>query len=52
MHNKGQEGSETTLRELWRKLELFVEKLWRMQYDLLASEIEEMEENVTSNGSV
>jgi len=32
-----------TLKELWRKLELFVEKLWRMHYDLIVYDIEEME---------
>lgn len=32
-----------TLKELWRKLELFMEKLWRMQYDLIFHEIEERE---------
>jgi len=32
-----------TLKELWRKLELFIEKLWRMHYDLIVYPIEEME---------
>ena len=32
-----------TLKELWRKLELFMEKLWRMHYDLMFHKIEEME---------
>ena len=35
--------SRMTLRELWRKLDLFLEKLWRMHYDLMFYEIEEME---------
>ena len=35
--------SRMTLKELWRKLELFMEKLWRMHYDLMFYKIEEME---------
>ena len=33
----------TTVRELWRKLDLFLEKFWRMQYDATFYEIEEKE---------
>lgn len=34
---------DTTVRELWRKLDLFLEKFWRMQYDATFYEIEEKE---------